>query len=50
MTLKCLNASLIASTLYSGAGLYGRFSSSTAFGASYIGRPKFLLTSAMFAV
>lgn len=42
--------SLIASTLYSGAGLYGYFNFSTALGATYIGRPKLLFTSAMYAV
>lgn len=50
MTLKCRKASLIASTLYSGAGLYGCFNFSTALGATYIGRPKLLFTSAMYAV
>ncbi len=47
ITLKCLSASLIASTLYAGAGLYGCFNSSTALGVSYIGKPRERLTSAI---
>ena len=44
----CFNASFIAST-FSGVGCFlGCFNSSTALGASYIGKPKSLFTSAIY--
>lgn len=47
---KCFNVAFIASTIFGVGCARGRLSSSTAFGASYIGKPKSRLTSAMYAV
>ena len=47
---KCLRASLIASIISVVGCERRRFNYSTAFGASYIGKPKSRLTSAIYAV
>lgn len=47
---KCFSVFFIASAIHGMGCARWRFDSSTALGASYIGKPKSRLTSAMYAV
>lgn len=50
MKLKCAKVSLMAATIFSEGCALGLFNFSTALDASYIGNPKLLFTSAIYAV